>query len=92
MTFLSRILFVVAMLWGQSSVAQTAIEREFETFVCWFGGSWDNGIQAFNQSFAGTPEGERHKRTHMEYEVVRNESVPGVLFVIKNYGAGRLWN
>jgi hypothetical protein len=69
------------------ALAQTEIERDFETFVHWFTGSWDNEIQTFNENFEGIPEEHRHDRIHMEYRAVRGSGFPGVLFVIKNFGA-----
>lgn len=66
--------------------AQTKVERDFETFVRWFSGSWDNEIQTFNEMIEELPEDLRHHRIHMNYRVVQADGVPGVLFVIRNYG------
>ncbi|MGB1877455.1 MAG: CpcT/CpeT family chromophore lyase, partial [Rhodospirillaceae bacterium] len=66
--------------------AQTEVERDFDTFVRWFSGHWDNEIQIFNEDIQGLPDEMRHKRIHMKYEAVENDNFPGVLFVIENYG------
>ena len=82
-----RILFISALgaLLSLSAMAQTQVEREFDTFVRWFSGSWDNEIQTFNENYERIPEDERHNRIHMVYRAVRAEAFPGVLFVIENY-------
>lgn len=80
--------FIVAALlslWCGAAAAQTSIERDFESFVVWFSGSWDNEIQTFNEGFNNTLEEDRHNRIHMVYEAVRSDNFPGVLFVIRNY-------
>ncbi|MBT4739869.1 MAG: hypothetical protein HN793_07800 [Rhodospirillaceae bacterium] len=66
--------------------AQTEIERDFDTFVTWFSGNWDNEIQTFNESIQGLPDDMRHGRIHMKYQAVTSNTLPGVLFVIENYG------
>lgn len=84
MKTLSAILLLCACTTTAS--AQTKIERDFEAFVRWFSGSWDNEVQTFNETFEQLPAELRHHRIHMVYEPIRAESVPGVLFVIRNYG------
>lgn len=79
------IVAAIVSLWTGTAGAQTSIERDFETFVRWFSGSWDNEVQTFNEDFNNTPQKDRHNRIHMVYEAVRSDSFPGVLFVIKNY-------
>lgn len=71
---------------SSSAWAQTHIEREFDTFVHWFSGHWDNEIQTFNEDIQRLPENMRHSRIHMKYEAVKVDGLPGVLFVIENYG------
>lgn len=66
--------------------AQTEVERDFDTFVRWFSGHWDNEIQTFNESIRQLPDELRHNRIHMKFEAVDNKNFPGVLFVIENYG------
>lgn len=83
-----RHLLIAALvaLFSSSVSAQTPIEREFDTFVSWFSGSWDNEIQTFNEGMERLPENMRHGRIHMKYETVKVDGLPGVLFVIENYG------
>lgn len=66
--------------------AQTKVERDFDVFVRWMSGSWDNEIQTFNERIEDLPEELRHHRIHMVYQAVEADDVPGVLFVIRNYG------
>ena len=70
----------------QPAVAQTEVERDFDTFIRWFSGNWDNEIQTFNESIQQLPDAMRHSRIHMKYEAVKHDSLPGVLFVIENFG------
>lgn len=77
---------VIATLIASPASAQTSIERDFDTFVQWFSGNWDNEIQTFNEAMERLPEDERHGRIHMKYEAVEADGLPGVLFVIENYG------
>lgn len=83
-----RHLLIAALvaLFSSSVSAQTPIEREFDTFVSWFSGSWDNEIQTFNEGMERLPEDMRHGRIHMKYEAIKVDGLPGVLFVIENYG------
>lgn len=66
--------------------AQTEVERDFDTFVRWFTGNWDNEIQTFNEDIQDLPADLRHGRIHMKYHAVKSNTLPGVLFVIENYG------
>ncbi|MDG2320795.1 MAG: CpcT/CpeT family chromophore lyase [Rhodospirillaceae bacterium] len=77
-------LVFVTMLSG-SAFAQTEVERNFNTFLRWFSGSWDNEIQTFNENYNKIPDDERHGRIHMVYKAVKSDAFPGVLFVIENY-------
>ena len=79
--------FVLMGLFACTAQAQTQVERDFDTFVRWFSGSWDNEIQTFNENFSGVPQDHRHNRIHMVYRAVDAEAFPGVLFVIENYSA-----
>ena len=77
--------FTVTLLLFSSSIsAQTQVERDFNTFVLWLSGSWDNEIQTFNEDFSGVPEDQRHDRIHMVYRAIKAEAFPGFLFVIEN--------
>lgn len=78
---LAALLFTLLI---QPASAQTEIERDFDTFVSWFSGHWDNEIQTFNER--RIPEDMRHSRIHMKYEAIKHNDLPGVLFVIENYG------
>ncbi len=59
--------FVLASLFACTANAQTQVERDFDTFVRWFSGSWDNEIQTFNENYEKVPDDERHNRIHMVY-------------------------
>ncbi len=82
-----RTLFIlIFVIFGPAAThAQTQVERDFDTFVRWFSGSWDNEIQTFNENYERIPDEDRHNRIHMVYRPVRAEAFPGVLFVIENY-------
>ena len=84
-----RILFTIGILafLAAPAHAQTRVERDFNTFVSWLSGSWDNEIQTFNENFSRLPDEMRHERIHMVYESVKADAFPGVLFVIKSYGS-----
>lgn len=83
---MKKFLPLLLMLIGTPALAQVQAERDFETFIRWFSGSWDNEIQVFNEAFNDVPDEDRHNRIHMAYQPIRAEAFPGVLFVIKNYG------
>lgn len=70
----------------KSFFIKAEIERDFDEFVSWLAGSWDNEIQSFHDNRANLPENELQSRSHVSYELYKNDQFPGMLFIVKNYG------
>lgn len=70
----------------KSFFVKAEVERDFDKFVSWLAGSWDNEIQTFHDSRANLSESELKNRSHVSYEHYENDKFVGMLFIVKTYG------
>ena len=81
-----RFLIIILVIFVSNSAAIAQITRDFDTFVHWLSGSWDNEIQTFNENYNKVAREVRQNRSHMVYQAIKSDHFPGILFVKENYG------
>lgn len=88
---LTRVIFAVASFIALASVPasaqphQTVLQKDFELFLEWFPGRYDNELQVFWEPDLGVAQDERHERIHSIFKPVSLPAFGEHVFYVEQY-------
>jgi len=86
-TLLAGIATIVALQLssGVHADQNAVLDRDFQTFLEWFPGVYDNQEQVYFEEQLGVPEDERHERIHHTFAPVNLPAFGDHVFYVQQY-------